>query len=157
MPSHWNNDFLIHRLVEMDIMGGQTVPELCEALGVSAPSLSKMRDTDEYKRMMDKAKRDSERQTQARLKESIVLTKTKLATFANEAIDILIELAAAGKPEVRLKAACEILDRDGRFAKVSRMMNVRQGEDGAPMLPEDTAAEILSALSKVKPSSDSIQ
>jgi len=152
------NEFFCHRLAEMDVIGERSLKEISEELGVSTPTVQKMRETDAYRKVFDKAKRESERAVQSRLRESTVLTKTKLATYANEAVDIVMELARnADKDSVRLGAACEILDRDGRFAKVSRLMNVQQGSDGAPMLPEDTAAEILDSLKRSKPTTESVQ
>jgi hypothetical protein len=159
MPGkNWTNEFLIHRLVEFDIVGEKTITEIAAELSVAASSLPKMRDTEEYRKLYDRAKRQSEKDTANRLRESTLLTKSKLATYANEAVDTLVTLMrSADKDSVKLSAACEIMDRDGRFAKVSKMMQVKQGEDGAPMLPEDVASEILEALKSSPTKTGSVQ
>jgi hypothetical protein len=83
--------------------------------------------------------------------ENTLEIRQKLAGHSGESIERLVELMRQRTDQrVALTAACELIDRDGRFAKVSRLMNVDQGKDGAPMLPEDVSAEIMQHLKNSK-------
>lgn len=152
MPKDHDRGFKIHRLVEMDIQGERSLKEISEELGMSNPTIFKMRETDEYLALKQKAEKASEKAVMGRLKESTIQIKDKLATYAGECVDILWEIASnkAERATARVSAACELIDRDGRFAKVSRLMNVQPGDDGRPLLPEDVAKDILMALEKVQ-------
>jgi len=132
--------------------GGATHAEIANELHISAPKVIRIKKSEEYKRLIALAVKRTEAQVERMTRENTLEIRQKLAAYSGEAVDTLVMLMrTADKDSVKLSAACELIDRDGRFAKVSRLMNVDQGKDGAPMLPEDVSAEIISALKLNKP------
>jgi len=126
---------------------GITYKEIAKRLSLTLEKVRRIRDSVEYKRVVAMHKRKLEASVERMTRENTLEIRQKLSEYSGEAVEVLVELMrTADKDSVRLGAACELIDRDGRFAKVSRLMNVDQGKDGAPMLPEDVSAEIISAL-----------
>lgn len=132
-------------------LSGATIKEIAKQLGISPPKVQRIKKSDEYRRLVDLSVKRSEAQVERMTRENTLEIRQKLALYSGEAVEVLVELMrTADKDSVRLGAACELIDRDGRFAKVSRLMNVPQGQDGAPMLPEDVSAEIMQHLKNAK-------
>lgn len=124
-----------------------TVSSVAAALGISKMKVQRIKASGEYKRVIQAHKRKVEASVERMTRENTLEIRQKLSEYSGEAVEVLVNLMRTGdKDSVKLSAACELIDRDGRFAKVSRLMNVDQGKDGAPMLPEDVSAEIISAL-----------
>lgn len=142
--------FLAPLLAERDTILKPNLVEWCKQNKTSQAFAASIRETDWYR---DAMKRFSSYQTRVineGYKERTIETRQKLRDYADQAPDVLykIMMDEEAKHPARISAASELLDRDGRFAKVSRLMNVREGEDGAPMLPEDAAEQMLEALDK---------
>lgn len=152
-------ELLSPRLVEMEIRGGLNLKQMAESLGLTTQHIRTIRKSQEYQEYLAKTRHDAERNLTQHLRKTTVQIRERLSDFTEEAIETVYRVMTdiENDAKVRLSAACEILDRDGRFAKVSRMMNVRQGEDGAPMLPEDAAAEIVEALEAARKTKETIQ
>lgn len=128
-----------------------TVDQMASALGTTAHKLTGVRNSEHYKGLLARLIKRREHEAERAAVDSTVQTRKKLNLYSTEAIEKLVMLMRGSKDDrVKLSAACEIIDRDGRFSKVSRLMNVRAGEDGSPMLPEDISAEILEALKGTK-------
>lgn len=143
---------LAPRLAEMELSEKQMLrSEMAKSLGLSLHKLQTLRDSVHFQELIQKLKTSREKSVEKVLKFSTIAIREKLSDYSNEAIEVLYGLMKSAKfDSIKLSAACEILDRDGRFAKVSRLMNVQQGQDGAPMLPEDAAAEIMEAMKTAK-------
>jgi hypothetical protein len=142
------------RIIEMEMLPveqAMTQEQMASALGLTLFKLKQIKQSDHFQKLFERMKRKREHAAENVGKQQAIEIRKRLAMYSEEAIEAVVELMRNGKNEnVRLTAACEIIDRDGRFAKVSRMMNVGQGADGAPMMPEDVSAEILAALQNVK-------
>jgi hypothetical protein len=143
---------LVPQIAELELgMDHPTRQTIAEAVGVTVKTLKTIMDGPHYQEFFGKLVRKREHVAEREAVESTYTIRKKLTIYSSEAIECVVELMRSSKDDrVKLSAACEIIDRDGRFAKVSRMMNVNQGQDGAPMLPEDISAEILDALKGVK-------
>jgi|SRR5581483_6122827 hypothetical protein len=156
MPRDVDKHFKIQRLVELD-QQNKSLREISEELRITPPTIYVYRETPEYLELKEKALKQSEKTVLSRIRESTEQTRAKLSNAVPRAIETLIEIMTNSNSEkMKKECACEILDRDGRFVKVSRLMNVQAGDE-KPLLPEDAAAEIIAALKKVKPSSTSVQ
>lgn len=144
--------YLTPQIVEMEL--GPLKPTrktIAEAVGIGVKSLAFLMESSYYRDFFGKMVSKREREAERAAVQSTQEIRKKLNLYSGEAIEAVVELMRSSKDDrVKLSAACEIIDRDGRFAKVSRMMNVNPGADGAPMLPEDVSAEILDALRGVK-------
>lgn len=140
------------RLAEMELAEKQMNRSgMAKELGISLHKINTIRNSDQYQELMQKLRISREKSVEKVLKFSTIAIREKLSDYTNEAVDTIYRLMTTAKLDtVKLAACCEILDRDGRFAKVSRLMNVQQGQDGAPMLPEDAAAEIMEAMKTAK-------
>jgi hypothetical protein len=144
---------LAPRLAEMMLAEKQMLhSEMGKVLGLSLHKLQTLRESETYQEIFEKLRKTREQSIQKSLKVSTLAIREKLNDYTHEAVETLylVMKSATAKDGDRISAACEILDRDGRFAKVSRLMNVQQGQDGAPMLPEDQAAEIFDAIEVAK-------
>ena len=131
--------------------GGMTMKEIAAELGISPLKVQRIKRTEEYKRAVESNIRRAVAHVERMTLENTLEIRQKLAGHSGESIERLVELMRQRKDQrVALTAACELIDRDGRFAKVSRLMNVDQGKDGAPMLPEDVSAEIMQHLKNSK-------
>lgn len=139
-------------LVMRDIAGLPTIAEFMKTHKTTFGTIQRVRMEPCYKDIMGMMSRKQARALGAEFKEFTLETKGKLREYADKAPTILfgIMMDEEEKAPARISAAVEILDRDGRFAKVSRLMNVKEGTDGAPMLPEDAASEILDALAAAR-------
>ena len=144
--------YLTPQIVEMELSALKPSRQtMAESIGVTVKTLRTIQGCDYYRDFFGKMVRRREKEAERAAVESTYQIRQKLNLYSNEAIECVVELMRSSKDDrVKLSAACEIIDRDGRFAKVSRMMNVNPGMDGAPMLPEDVSAEILDALRAAK-------
>lgn len=130
-------------------LSGATVGEIAKELGISAIKVRRIKQSEEYRKAVESNIRRTVAAVERVTRENTLEIRARLGEYSGEAVERLVELMRQTKDNrVALTAACELIDRDGRFAKVSRLMNVDQGKDGAPMLPEDVSAEIMAALSK---------
>jgi hypothetical protein len=122
--------------------------QMAKELGLQRKNLDTLRKSKTYLDLFERLRVQREKAVESAQQFSTIQIRTRLANYTKDAVETLyrVMMNPFAKDGDRVGAACEILDRDGRFAKVSRLMNVRQGEDGAPMLPEDAAAEIIEAL-----------
>lgn len=139
-------------LAARDITGLPLMPDFYKEHKTTAGTASKVRCTREYKDAFAAFTKKQARLLGDEFKEFTLETKNKLREYSDQAPLILYKIMVneSEKAPARIAAATEIMDRDGRFAKVSRLMNVREGMDGSPMLPEDAANEILDALAAAK-------
>lgn len=139
-------------LAARDIHNIPSVKDFIKEHGTTFVTISKTRATAAYREAFTHFTKKQARVLGAEFKEITLEVKGKLREASNEAVTVLWNIMNDDKEKApaRVSAAVELLDRDGRFAKVSRLMNVREGADGAPMLPEDAASEILDALDAAK-------
>lgn len=144
--------YLTPQVVEMELGALRpTRAKIAEAVGIGVKTLAVLMEGPYYREFFGKMVSKREREAERAAVQGTHEIRKKLNLYSGEAIECVVELMRSSKDDrVKLSAACEIIDRDGRFAKVSRMMNVNPGADGAPMLPEDVSAEILDALKGVK-------
>lgn len=143
---------LIPQIAELELSESHPIrSEIATAVGIGVKTLKEILDSREYREFFDRLVKKREQSAERAAVQGTHEIRKKLNLYSNEAIECVVELMRSSKDDrVKLSAACEIIDRDGRFAKVSRMMQVGQGQDGAPMLPEDVSAEILDALREAK-------
>jgi hypothetical protein len=139
-------------LAARDLDGVPTIEVFKKQYKTTPQTIARVRTETVYTDWKEKLKRAQSRILGQDFKEFTLTTKGKLREYADQAPHILygIMMNDEEKAPARISAAVEILDRDGRFAKVSRLMNVKEGADGAPMLPEDAAIEMLDALNEAK-------
>lgn len=139
-------------LASRDITGLPLMPDFYKEHKTSPNTVAKVRRTIEYKNAFAAFTKKQARLLGDEFKQFTLETKNKLREYSDQAPLILYQIMVneLEKAPARIAAATEIMDRDGRFAKVSRLMNVREGMDGAPLLPEDAANEILDALAAAK-------
>jgi hypothetical protein len=143
---------LAEPLAARDLAGTPPFAEFLKMHKTTFQTVQKIREWSGYREWHEKLKRRQVKVLGEEFKEFTMTTKGKLREMADEAPAILykIMMDESEKAPARIAAATEILDRDGRFAKVSRQMQVKEGVDGAPMLPEDAALEMLDALNDHK-------
>jgi hypothetical protein len=128
------------------------MPQFYKDYHTTAGTVSRVRATLEYRNAMAACAKRQNRILGEEFKDLTLQIKGKLRDYSNKAVEVLhdIMMDPDAKEASRVSACTELLDRDGRFAKVSRLMNVKEGQDGAPMLPEDAATEMLEALAAAK-------
>lgn len=154
MPSSRNSRVLmeinLNRLIEAESHGKPSNEELSKMFDCSTACITDWRSHPYYKKRKAETIARAEKSADGLVRENTRELRLKLSEWCTASIDTIVGIMKDKKEpgKTRLLAACEILDRDGRFAKVSRQMVVRQGEDGAPMVAEDVAAQLMAAFDK---------
>jgi hypothetical protein len=143
---------LAQPLAVRDLEGVPPLRDFMKLHKTTFGTIQRVRTETIYTDWKEKLKRKQARVLGEEFKEFTLTTKGKLREYSDEAPKVLygIMMDETEKAPARIAAATEIMDRDGRFAKVSRLMQVREGADGTPMLPEDAALEMLDALNEHK-------
>src|SRR5271170_4643355 len=97
---------------------------IAKELGISALKVKRIRQSEAYKRAVESNIRRTAAQMERMTRENTLEIRQKLSEYSGESVERLVELMRQRKDNrVALTAACELIDRDGRFAKVSRLMN----------------------------------
>src|SRR5882724_4975836 len=139
------------QLLQMELSDRKmSLTEMAREMGMTLYRVRTMRESEHYQNLLAATTRKQVNMAERTLKNRTLEIREKLSNYTSEAVETLYAMMRNEQAPyaVRKDCATEILDRDGRFAKVSRLMNVQQGQDGAPMLPEDAAAEIVDALAR---------
>jgi len=141
---------VINRLIEFENEGTVDVDELARLLDVRPLAIRGWRKDPYYLSRLEDVRLKAEKKTERVVESNTRSIKLRLAEYCDAAIETVVQIMKDDKQpgRTRLIAAAEVLDRDGRFAKVSRLMNVTADDEGRPMVTDDVAKTLMAALQK---------
>lgn len=120
-------------------------------VGVSPSTLAQWRMNPEYVTLYNSIVCGVLDEIDSELSEDIKAQQFKLKKLVPIALTGLMELAMQKvNPSVRAKACSEILDREGNFAKVSRIGLATENQGGIGKLDNDTANALIASLNAAK-------
>lgn len=152
--AHDKTYYRMQRAIRLSILQpGLTDAEIAEHIGLSHAGYTTMKQRLEYKQLAKQITSGVLSEMDAEIGEDITSLRRDLRSHVPVALQALYDAALASKdPKLKIVAATEILDRDGRFAKVSRvgLPTEDQGGVGIAKSDSDIASEIIAADSPVK-------
>ena len=145
--------------------------EIARQLGITPAGLAMVKQDPDYASVRDRIKTGVCSLLDENLKDDLQFQREKIRSMMPVALDGMYELAIQTKNErVRLAACAEIMDRDGRMAKVSRIGLPTEDQGGVGQIDDETADALIIALRqtakpvlpvqpniKTKPSTDKVQ
>lgn len=126
-------DILAWRLANADFTFDMNPDLTAHTLNISRPDASKARRSRAYKERIAELKADLNASIQGKILAEAEKLRVGLSTLVPRAIETMTNALADEDPAIRIRAAQEILDRDGRLPKVSR---IQQETKEVPVLPE---------------------
>lgn len=124
-------DILAWRLANADFSFGMNPELTAHTLSISRPDAAKARLSKTYKARIAELKSELNRSIQGQISAESEKLRMGIATLVPRAVEVLSQ--ALNDPDNQIRAAQEILDRDGRLPKVSR---VQQETREQSVLPE---------------------
>ena len=122
--------------------------DIAAHLNMSPAGLAQLKGDPEYPAVRNRIKTGVISQLDEELKDDFNYQREKIRSMMPVALDGLLELAMQTKNErVRLGACAEIMDRDGRLAKVSRIGLPTEDQGGVgSSIDDETADALIQAL-----------
>lgn len=137
---------------------GLTDSQIAQHIGMSMASYLRLRKLPLYHQLRSQFQTGILSKADENIYDKYDLNRMRLETAVPMALEGLVNLATQSTDKkLKLEAIKEVLDRHGRFAKVSRVGNVmpEQGRGVDPSKAEDiVATELAGALAKAKSKSD---
>lgn len=121
--------------------------EIARQIGLTHAGLTQMKQDPDYPSVRDRILTGVISTLDEGLKDDLLYQRERIRGMMPVALDGLYELAIQTKNErVRLGACAEIMDRDGRLAKVSRIGLPTEDQGGVGQIDDETADALLIAL-----------
>jgi hypothetical protein len=125
--------------------------EIARQLGISPAGLAMVKQDPDYPSVRDRIKTGVCSELDEVMKDDANYVRERLRGMIPQALDGLFENAIQTKDARIRQAACtEILDRDGRLAKVQRIGLPTEDQGGVGMVDAETADALAAALQTVK-------
>lgn len=125
--------------------------EIARQIGLTPAGLAMVKQDVDYPSVRDRIKTGVISQLDEQLKDDMDYQRERIRGMMPVALDGLYESAIQTKNErIRLAACAEILDRDGRLAKVSRVGLPTEDQGGVGIIDDETADALATALKTVK-------
>lgn len=142
----------IHLFVRTELaQPNLTVFQTASVVGVSVPTLARLRKTPQYQQIHAQYLTGVITRLDRNVDDNYNLTRASLQFAVPLAMSTLVQQALHSKDErVRNKASNDILDRDGKFAKVKRVQIDNSEVVNTNEKENKEAAELIAALSSAK-------
>ncbi len=134
-----------HRLAAADFY--YTVsPEMVElTLELDHKVAQRIRRTKAYKEKLEELAKEMEQGLDSVMREEAMKLKRAWAAMVPKAIEVIRDHLIARDPMLQASAAREVLDRDGRLPKVSKVQSQVQVEEKIPAVSDRLIAEFSSS------------
>lgn len=116
----WKRRIRVEKAARLTAYGVLSDAQIAAQIGISQPAFSILKSTDEFKKTMIFISTGIASQDQAAVAKNAEYQREQLADMVPVALNKIRDLVMHSKPEIALKAAIEVLDRDGKNIKVSR-------------------------------------
>lgn len=116
---------------------------IADMLGVQPHIALRARNSAEYSQYTEELRQEWLKRAGNEFQADIERLKTGLGALVPRALQVLSQALDDEKPDIRLRAAQEVIDRDGNFPKVSKVQTVSD----KPVLP-DVDGEIVNEFHK---------
>lgn len=121
------------KLALADFLYGLNPNLTAATLSIPVSAANKARNHPAYQERIQELKEDMNRRLERELGADAEKMRVALSARVPEAMEVLAEALRSKDPNIRIRAAQEILDRDGRLPKVSRVQNEQKD---ARVLPQ---------------------
>jgi hypothetical protein len=116
----WKRRMRVQKAASLTALGLLSDKDIAAHIGITPAAFSVLKGTQQFKQAMIELSTGIIAQDTQAVARSHVYQKEEIADMVPLALQNLRNLALSNKPELRLKASLEILDRDGKHSKVSR-------------------------------------
>jgi hypothetical protein len=129
------------RLADMDYCYIMDPDGISDLLKVSRPHAVKLRKSASYKRRLWELKEAHNTGVEDKLMKDVERMKMRVASLVPQSIEVLASHLEGNDAQLRLQASREILDRDGRMPKTSRVQTQVQPISKIPAVNDATMEE----------------
>lgn len=144
---NWKTAVRIEKAVQLEASGLPDA-DICLMLGLTPAGLTTMKRSPAYQAVRIRIKTGIVSQLEQGLAEEQEYLKTKVKEAVPAALQVLVDNLKNPDPKVRHNAATDLLDRDGHFAKVSRigLPTDEQGGSGVDTTNADALIDLLKGV-----------
>jgi hypothetical protein len=132
-------DVAAWRLANADFSYGLNPDMTAYSLELTPKMASRLRSRVAYKARIEELKAEWMRRVSGQMGDEIERLRASISSLVPQAIEVLRN--SLSDPETSLRAAQEILDRDGRLPKVSRLQQESREQAVLPEVSKEIAAE----------------
>ena len=136
----------MEKAARLESLGWRDV-EIARQIGLTPAGLAMVKQDPDYASVRDRIKTGVISVLDEDMKDDLLYQRERIRGMMPVALDGLYELAIQTKNDrVRLTACAEIMDRDGRLAKVQRIGLPTEDQGGIGVVDDETADALVAAL-----------